>query len=183
MERRKDTTVKGSKLPRDYLKLVEDIFNKNFKAKLLMTEGKRELFVAFCEIYPDELVMSVSLKNPKTLRMTTCYTSVDYPPAKTKNESGKSTSTTADSVEIAVNQCVDAIASFFVTFFDEERPVDYDVEYRQNWTIVELDKATRVFMKINRDNPELDADADAILAAATEKKAAKKSKKKNDNLH
>ncbi len=176
MERRKDTAGACTKLPRDYLQLIEEVFNKNFREQLLGKASKRERFILFAEIYPDELVMSVSLKNPETLRMTTCYASVEYPPSQTKSETGK-TSTTAEAVEIAVNQCVDAVASFFATYFDENRPVDYDLEYRQNWTAVDIDKTTRVYMKINRDNPELDAEADAIL------QTAEPSKKDKQNRH
>lgn len=173
MERRKDTAGACAKLPRDYLRLIEDVFNKNFSKQLLGSAGKRERFLLFAEIYPDELVMSVSLKNPETLRMTTCYASVEYPPPQTRSETGQ-VSTAAETVEIAVNQCVDAVASFFATYFDEDRPVDYDLEYRQNWTPIDLDKTTRVYLKINRDNTELDAEADTILQTVEPSKKDKK---------
>jgi hypothetical protein len=177
MDRRKDTNVKSVRLPKDYLSLVEEVFNKNFGPKLLKEKGSRETFVAGGEIFPDELILVLSLKHPGNLRMTTCYASVDYPPAKMKKtESGAPAPTSSEMVQVAVNQCVDAVASFFNTFFDEGRPVDYDLEYRQNWTAVEIEKNTFVYLKINRDNPELEAQADALL----EKASVSKKKK---NLH
>lgn len=167
IDRRKDTVVRSTKLPRDYLKMVQDVFNKNFSKFLLKDKsGKsgRESFVVQGEVFPDELVLVVSLKNPSNLRMTTCYASVDYPPKKLKTESGAPAPSSTEVVQLAVNQCVDAVASFFNTFFEEGRPVDYDLEYRQNWTAVEIEKNTPVYLRINRDNPELEAQADELLA-------------------
>ncbi|MBI3544836.1 MAG: hypothetical protein HY075_16310 [Deltaproteobacteria bacterium] len=174
MDRRKDTPFQGTKLPRDYLKLVEDVFNKNFSKKLTIEKGSKEIFVAHGEIFPDELLLCMSLKQPKTLRMTTCYASVDYPAPQFKKESGKPATTTSEAVQFSVNVCVDALASFFNSFFDDGRPVDYDLEYSQGWTTVDIDKNTRVYLRITRDNPELEAEADALLAAASESKKKKK---------
>lgn len=174
MDRRKDTPFQGVKLPRDYLKLVEDIFNKNFSKTLLGEKGSKEKFVADGEVFQDELVLVLSLKHPTSLRIMTCYASVDYPPLQLKAESGAQTPSSSESVQQAVSQCVDAVASFFNTFFTEGRPIDYDEEYRQNWTQVEIEKNIRVYLRINRDNLELEAQADAILEADAAKK--KKSK-------
>lgn len=177
MDRRKDTANKGTKLPRDYLKLVEDVFNKNFGKFLLGEKSSKERFIVYGELYPDELVLSISLQHPgKSLGMTTCYCSVDYPPPQLRKESGAPAASASEAVQLAVNQSVDATASFFNTFFEEGRPVDYDMEYRQNWTAIDLDKNIRVYIRINRDNPDLEAQADAILAAAEDKK-------KKKNLH
>ncbi|MEW6058109.1 MAG: hypothetical protein AB1540_16000 [Bdellovibrionota bacterium] len=174
MDRRKDTTTKSTRIPRDYLKLIEDIFNKNFSKFLIKEKAGSESFVASGEIYPDEVLVAVSLKNPKNLRMTTCYASIDYPPPQLKLESGKPAAPSASGVEICVNSCVDGIASFFATFFDEGRPVDYDVEYRQNWTAVEIEKKVFVYLRINRDNPELEAQADALLEEDADVRRKKK---------
>lgn len=176
MDRRKDTPLNGTKLPRAYLKLVEDVFNKNFSKHLLGEKSKKEKFVVHGEIFPDELILVVSLQNPKNLRSTTCYASVDFEaPAHTSEKTASASA--SDAVEASVNQCVDATASFFNTFFTEGRPVDYDLEYRQNWTPVDIDKKTRVFLRINRDNPDLEAAADEILARDVETRRSKK------NLH
>lgn len=169
LDRRKDTPFSGTVLPKEYLRLVEDVFNKNFSKQLIKEKGSKEIFLAKGEVFPDELVLIISLKHPGNLRMTTCYASVDYPPKKLKTESGAPAQTSSETVQLAVNQCVDAVASFFNTFFEEGRPVDYDLEYRQNWTAVEIEKNTPVFLRINRDNPELEAAADELLAASEPK--------------
>ncbi|MBI3557609.1 MAG: hypothetical protein HY074_15215 [Deltaproteobacteria bacterium] len=175
MDRRKDTLLRGTKLPRDYLKLVEDIFNKNFAKQLLIEKGSKEKFVVHGELYPDEVLLSISLHHPgKNLRMTTCYASVDHPPAPLKTEAGLKPLSSSEAVQASVNLCVDATASFFNNFFTEGRPVEYDLEYRQSWTPVEIDKNTRVYLKINRDNPDLEAVADAILEQDDEKRKKKK---------
>lgn len=163
MDRRKDTPFKGTTLPREYLETVQGLFNKNFKKNL----SAKETFVAFGEIFPDELIVAVSMKHSNQLGMTTCYGSVDFPLANGPKG-------TANQVQEASGQCIDAIASFFATFFDEKRPVDYDTEYRQTWTAVELEKNKKVFLRINRDNLELDAQADAILELDNEKRNKKK---------
>lgn len=77
-------------------------------------------------------------------------------------------------MQLSVNQCVDATASFFNSFFEDGRPVDYDLEYRQNWTPIEIEKNVRVYMRINRDNPELEAAADQILEEDEETRRKKK---------
>ena len=170
MDRRKDTPLTSVNLPKDYLKLVEDLFNKNFNKNLNIEKGSKEKFIVQGEVYPDELVLIVALKNPGTLRMTTCYASVDYPPPTVTSKAS------SEMVQKGVNMCVDAVASFFNTFFTDGRPVDYDLEYRQGWTPVEIEKNVRVYLKINRDNPELDAQADEFLTMAEDTK-------KKKNLH
>jgi hypothetical protein len=163
MDRRKDTPFTGTKLPRDYTKLIEDVFNKNFSKFLTIEKGAKEKFISYGEVYPDELVLAISLKNPTTLRMTTCYASVDYPPKQAAAKAEPSASV-SEAVQISVNRCVDATASFFNTFFEDGRPVDYDMEYRQDWTPIEIDKNVTVHVRINRDNPELEEQADELLA-------------------
>ena len=147
--------------------MIEGVFNKNFSSNLMGRGKKREIFVVFGEIYPDEILVAVSLKNPVNLRMTTCYASMDFPPPSLKGESGGPAimaNSASEAVQMSVNSCVDVIASFFQTYFTEDRPVDYDVEYRQNWVIVEVDKTTKIYIRINRDNLELEAASDAFLA-------------------
>jgi len=177
MDRRKDTPFTGTVLPRDYLKLVEDVFNKNFSKHLLKDKAGKEAFVVQGEVFTDELILVIALKNSSNLRMTTCYASIDYPPPRAKLEEGEEKDkklSASENVQKAVNACVDAIASFFNTYFEDGRPVDYDIEYRQNWTIIDIDKLTRVYVKINRDNLELGAQANAILERAESDKKKKK---------
>ena len=167
MERRKDTPVKGEALPRDYLVLIEGIFNKNFSAQIIGKGKKRETFVVYGMIYSDEVVMAVSLKNPSNLRMTTCYASMDFPPPSFIPESGAPAvgiPTASDAVQTAVNSCIDVVASFFQTYFEEERPLDYESEYRQEWVPVDLEKTLRVFLRLNRDNLEIEAASEEFIA-------------------
>ena len=105
----------------------------------------------------------------------TCYASVDYPAPQFKRPGSSQPTSVSEALQFSVNVCVDATASFFNTYFEEGRPVDYDIEYRQNWMPVDIDKTTRIHLRINRDNPDLEAEADAILEQAEEKK--------KENLH
>lgn len=190
IERRKDTTHKGVTLPKEYLQIIESALNKNFKTELKSTKGTVEKFVVFGMLFPDEVVILASLKNTANLRMTSCYASVDFPPKQAKAESSrKNLMNDSEAVQISVGNCVDAIASFFATYFEEQRPIDYDEEYRQNWVSYDLEDKSQVFMKINRDNPELDAQADEILRQDEESKLIEKPKgkksssKKKNTLH
>ena len=167
MERRKDTPSKGEALPRDYLVLIEGIFDKNFSDQIKGKGKKREAFVVYGMIYQDEVVIAVSLKNPTNMHMTTCYASMDFPPPSFIPESGApavGTPSASDAVQTAVNSCIDVIASFFQTYFEEERPVDYESEYRQEWVPVDLEKTLRVFLRLNRDNLEVEAASEQFLA-------------------
>jgi hypothetical protein len=167
MERRKDTPYRFERLPSEYLGMIRSVFEKNFSDRLKGRGKNRESFVVYGEIYPDEVLLAVSLKNPSNLRMMTCYASIDYPPAAVKGESGSDAivgQSASQAVQMSVNFCVDVVAGFFETFFSEDRPVDYDVEYQQDWVIIEVDKTTRVYLRINRDNLEIEAASDDFLA-------------------
>ncbi len=192
IERRKDTNLKGVTLPKEYLTIIESALNKNFKSELKSEKSNQEKFVVYGMLYPDEVVVLASLKNTANLRMTSCYASVDFPPKQAKTESSrKNAMNDSEAVQVCVGNCVDAIASFFATYFEEKRPIDYDEEYRQNWVSYDLEDKSQVFMKINRDNPELDAQADEILRQDEESqliekptKSSKKSKAtKKKTLH
>lgn len=173
MERRKDTSVKGTRMPQDYLKLVESLFNKNFAPHLVIRKGEKESFQANGYLYPDEALLSISLKQPGTIQRTTCIASIDYPPPATVEAQS-----TSDHVQWCMNQCIDLIGSFFQTFFEENRPVDYNLEYTQDWTKVQSPDKTTVYLRINRDNLELDAMADAWLEKAAKKTVQKAPKKR-----
>lgn len=175
MERRKDTPYEGTKIPGDYLKIIQEVFNKNFSKHLLKEKKGKENFVAFGGLYSDEVLLVISLRNPGHLRTTTCHASVDYPAPQFRSESqGKAKSfSVSEAVEFSINLCVDAIAGFSQSYFDDGRPVDYDSEYKQDWTVFEIEKQ-KIYIKVNRDNLELKDQANAIL----EQDAAKNGKRK-----
>ncbi len=167
MERRKDTELRGERLPREYLDIISSVFTKNFSPRLRGRGKEREAFVVFGEIYPDEVLVAISLKNPGNLRMTTCYASMDYPPASLMGESGSSqlmAKSTSEAVQMTVNTCVDVLGSFFQSFFDEDRPIDFETDRGTDWGAVEIDKTTKVYVRINRDNLELEAASDEFIA-------------------
>jgi hypothetical protein len=175
MDRRKDTPTEiTSKLPSEYIEMITDVFNKNFKSSL----EKDEKFIVFGFLYHDEVLLSVSLKNEKYNRtISTCYASIDFPPPQFKNEEGKLKGSSFEAVQTCVNLCVDSTASFFTQFFEENRPLDYDEEYRQNWTPIQIDEKNLVYLKINRDNVELELMANDFLKQHGYSETAKKIEK------
>ncbi len=166
LERRKDTPHKGVRIPKEYLEMIETLFNETFSKVLLGPTSDHEHFLVFGEMFPDEVLIAISLcprPSEKDFRISrnTCYASIDYP---VPVPAGSPAPSESEKLRTAVNACVDASASFFQTYFDEGRPLDYETEYHQGWTKIQLDsKAPVVYLSINRDNLELESAANLLL--------------------
>ncbi len=155
---------KSSSLPSDFLKMVGEVFANNFSEglKRIRKVHADSAFIARGEIYPDEIVLSVSLIHPGQLQATSVYASADFDP--------KASSPTLEDLMAA---CVDASGTVFGLFFDSKHPerVDQllegtmaaieDVPYE--WTEVTVEKR-RIFVMLDKSNPTLDEAADDWLA-------------------
>ncbi|HAR43690.1 MAG TPA: hypothetical protein DCS07_13835 [Bdellovibrionales bacterium] len=165
LERRKPDHLKSSLLPKDYLKMVRDVFTANFdpglKALTKLTSSKAT-FTASGEIFSTEVVLAVSLTQSHHLAASTVYASADFDP--------KASSPT---VEEILSACVDAIASVFGDLLDPETPkrllqvADESLSALEgipyDWTSFVVNKRT-IYLKMDKANPNLDRMADDWLA-------------------
>jgi len=155
----------SSELPSDFTQMVRDVYTKNFAAglkALAETAEGEPAFEAHGVIYADEIVLGVSLTIEGQIGATTVYCSVDFDPKASTPKA-----------EDLLGLCVDAIGSFFDQFLDPEKPELLeqiasgtlasleDVPF--DWTQLEFEKK-RLYLKIDKANPKLDAMTDDWLA-------------------
>lgn len=152
-----------SPLPSDFLKLICDVFTKNFdsglKALAKVKAGPR--FEVNGRIFADEVVLCVSLTHKNQLAATSVYASCDFDP--------KASSPT---VQDLLNACVDAIGGVFLELLNDktkaklESLADESLSALENvpfeWTATEVDHR-QVYVKIDKANPKLDEMADSWL--------------------
>jgi len=168
-ERRKeaDGEVKKSDLPRDFLGLIEQVFNENFgeslKSLKQLTQAEH-VFKAHGEVYPDEVLVTISLNDQEHHTATSFHASVDYDPKASY-----------PTIQDVLNSCVDAIGALYHSLTDPAHPkfeeklltltefsisAVKDIPYE--WTGLKVGKQT-VFLKVDKVNPELEALTDQWL--------------------
>lgn len=164
IENRKGSPLRSSPLPADFLKMVSQVFAANFDtglkkmSELLKAETR---FKAHGNVFADEVVLSVSLLTEGQMAATTVHASCDFDP--------KASSPT---IEDLLNASVDAIGSLFAQLLVEnnqtklEQLASESLSALENvpfeWTPVQVEKR-KVFLKIDKSNPELDQMADDWL--------------------
>jgi hypothetical protein len=163
MERRKSSVTKPSLLPKDYLQMVSEVFTSHFEAglKILKKTFPNPKFSAHGEIFSDEVVVAISLISPEHLAATTIYASSDFDP--------KASSPT---VQDLLEACVDGIGTIFGPLLSPEKPEQIEQLGEESlsalenvpfdWTEMESNQR-RIFLKIDKSNPEMDAMTDEWL--------------------
>jgi hypothetical protein len=97
--------VKSSRLPPDVLKMSREVFEAHFDEFLkgVRAEVGREAgFQVHGEIFPDEILMALTLAHPDIASSTTAYASADFDPAASSPKA-----------EDLISSCVDALGAVF----------------------------------------------------------------------
>lgn len=154
LNRRKLTAFRSSPLPDTYLRMVSEVIANNFFA------GKKSPeVVASGAIFPDEVLLSISIAYPKSLKAMTAHASCDFDPL--------ASSPKADEV---LGLCLDAAGSLvqeFLQHCEQKSLSPEDAELGPlplEWTAVEIEKR-KIFVRADRSNPALDHAAEDWLAA------------------
>lgn len=162
MESRKSQKQKPNHLPADYLKMVCEVTTAAF-AEFLgeQKKGGRELhFECNGAIFPEEILLSLSICEKSKLGATTIHVSADFDP--------KASVPKADDL---LGLCVDAAGEILQGILQNPKNQEClmdaslagfeDVPFE--WTPVEIEKK-RLFARVDRSNPRLDQMADDWLS-------------------
>jgi hypothetical protein len=169
MEKRNISTSKvlqkENPLPIDFIRMVSRVFEQNFEEglkALAKFKGKKVHIEASGGIYPDEVLLAVSIITAGELAATTVFASHDFDP--------KASSPSAQDI---LGACVDAIGSLFQQIFFDEK-IDKGIEKLAaptlsavegvpfEWTELEVDRY-RVYLKVDKSNPSIESMADLFL--------------------
>jgi len=169
LERRKQgpthSVAKSSELPVDYLKMVKEVFDANFDEgmKRLGSQLKEPRFQAWGAVFPDELLVAVTVTSEGTIAATTVSASVDFDPKAS-----------APTLQDLLSRCIDAIGSVYGSIFEEGKPERMDVLVSETlrdaenlpfeWTELEIEKRA-VWVRLDKSNPALDQMAEEWLNA------------------
>lgn len=164
LERRKTEAQRSSPLPQDYLSMVAEVFTTNFDSglkKLSKLTKDKVHFDASGEIFPEEIILAVTLFQEKKLNASTVYASCDFDP--------KASSPT---IQDLLPLCVDAIGAVFQPLLTSKDPEVFDQLISSSlsaldnipfeWTKLQVENK-RVYVKMNKANPRLDHMADDWL--------------------
>lgn len=158
IERRKPNPKhKSSPLPVDFLKMVNEVFTRHFEVPLAaMAKIKAgPFFDVRGAIYPDEVLLAVSLHFKGVLAATTVYASSDFDPKASSPQ-----------VQDVVNVCVDAAGTLFDQLLDPKdveslrKLAEESLATLENipfyWTQVDV-TGKRVYLKVDKANLALES--------------------------
>jgi hypothetical protein len=149
---RKKQTKKPTTLPKDFLKTVSNLFQKQFKSKLAGST-----FLVYGDLYPDEVVLAVSLSHPKSLPAASMHIS---------NSIGKSVAENPEKVTEQLKSMVDVAASWFSQCFSAGTGVEAALKELQDasteWQEFEWE-GQQLFVKLTRTNYTLEKAAEDFL--------------------
>lgn len=150
---RKKQTKKPTSLPKEFLRTVSDLFEKQFKSKL-----GGSTFLVYGDLYPDEVVLAVSLSHPKSLAAASMHIS---------NSLAKNVAENPEKVTEQLKSMVDVAASWFSQCFEGGKAgveavlaelQDANTEWQEfEW------EGQQLFVKLNRTNYTLEKAAEDFL--------------------
>jgi hypothetical protein len=156
---------KFSDLPVDYTRMVNEVFTTNFDEglKALSKFNPAETrFTTTGRIYTDEIIVCVSLLHEGQMAATSVYASCDYDPKAS-----------APTIQDLLAACVDAVGAVFSQLLSPETPeileqvANESLSALENipfeWAEFKVERH-KVYLKVDKANPELDQMTDAWLA-------------------
>lgn len=160
IERRRETPAgRPTPLPADYLRLVNETFTETFAGPLeaLRRNKRASRFVASGALYPDEVLLSVSLVPEGRLAATTVHASCDF-----------DLGADASLAEALLARCVDAIGSLFAeilspAFLRHPPSAAHEIPAAPlRWTAAVVE-GRPVYLRVDASNPDLENAADRWL--------------------
>ncbi len=152
---RKKQTLRPTLLPKDFLTTVSKLFKKQFG-----TETKGSDFLVYGSLYPDEVILCLSLTHAKSLRAASMHISADV---------AKETSENPEKVTEQLKSMVDVAASWFAQSLQGGKGLDSVLA-----ELADMDPAWQPFdwegqklhVKLNKNNYALERAANDFLKKA-----------------
>lgn len=151
-------------LPKDFLSMVQEVLANHFEEPLMAISKIKPnpKFEATGRLYPDEILIGVSLVNDDPMSCTTVYSSVDFDPAAS-----------APKAEDLLSDMLDGVAAVFHHLLNPENPKDLEkliggaLASLENipfeWSEIEINKRS-IWVKVDKANPRMDEMATEWLA-------------------
>lgn len=152
--RKKHRKSATTSLPKDFLRAVTDLFNKQFNKERTGSE-----FLVYGDLYMDEVLLCVSLTNAKSLLAATVYTSLDLPSGVSEKP---------EQVTEKLKSMVDLTASWFGQSFTDAKAkgIEGVLESLRDqpdaWQELTWEKE-QMFVRLNRENRTLEHAAERFL--------------------
>ncbi len=146
--------------------MVAEVFAQNFQEGLDAFEQlkRKSHFEVAGRIYNDEIILSATLTDAKSITATTCFASSDFDPKAS-----------APRAEEILACCVDALAGFFGQYLDPENPELIEQLASESlsaledapfeWSSHTVNKRA-IWLKVDRSNPKLEQMADEFIKKA-----------------
>ena len=154
MKPRKKQVKKAEALPKEFIKSVAELFNKQFKK-----ERSDATFAVQGALYPDEALLCLGLAEVGRLRAISLYIYINL---------GKTIGVNPEQVTQILKSAMDLAASWFSQCFAESEEKGLEAvlaamdEMDPNWQKVTWEKRT-VYVRLSGDNQTLESAADRFL--------------------
>ncbi|MBL7716182.1 MAG: hypothetical protein JNL01_12025 [Bdellovibrionales bacterium] len=154
---------KSAGVPVTYLKMVTEVFTNNFSSglKRLDQVKKGSKFVACGEIFHNEIVLSMSITHPNELAATTAFASIDFDPKASSPKAEECLSACVDALGGVMQHLLIQSSDQQIEALAEESLAALE-EVPFEWTLLEIERF-KVYIKLDKSNPELDNMADDWL--------------------
>ena len=133
------THLKPASFPQDYIQLIYETFQENYKKYL---EPKEQVIVEGA-VYPREMLICLTLMS--SIKTLSCTASMDL-------------NTKKNTLDNHVHVLIDSLGSFFDEYFLEDR----DVTIGEEWKAYDLSTET-VYMKTSTTNEVLEEETNKLL--------------------
>lgn len=156
--------AKGAALPPDYTEMVKEVLTAHFEAalKALAAVKAGPRFGVSGAIFPDEILLSVSLAHEGALAATTVHASCDFDPTAS-----------APKAEDLLAACVDAVGSVFASFLVADDAEKLEMLAGESlaamegvpfdWEPMDVNKR-QIHLRVDKSNPAIETLADRWLA-------------------
>lgn len=140
MEPRLPSSRKSTDFPPDYIKLIKDVVEKNFKKV-----AKTHTIHPNGKIYTEEIITQIGFREKGSIRQFNFEASIGY-------------STKPNNIMDQIYTCIDALASMIEQYFEAEG----DIEMPREWYKFDFE-GKEIYLKMTGENPDLEKEADELI--------------------
>jgi hypothetical protein len=140
MRPRLPTSKKSTEFPPDYVKMIKDLINKNFKAL-----SKEYTVHAAGWIYKEEIVTQIGFRTKGGIAQTNFESSIEY-------------SLKPNNIMDQIYASIDALGAMIQQYYEAQG----DIEMPKDWYEFDFENK-KIYLRMTSENTELEAQANEIL--------------------